>query len=138
MDRTAGAVNTGVLLCSSLCMALAVHGERRRRLWLIATAALGALFLAIKGYEYGEKLHEHLVPGWDFQFTGQSAVQLFFVLYFVMTLVHAFHLTLGVAAVLLLAASPCEEPVELIGLYWHFVDVVWVFLFPLLYLVAPR
>ena len=138
LDRVLGTINTAVLLGSSLCVALGVRaaeaGASARR-WLWIAAALGAVFLAIKGFEYHHKFTEHLVPGLDFH--GAAPMQLFFVLYFVMTLLHGVHIVVGLtllagAAVL----APSATTVELVGLYWHFVDVVWVFLFPLLYLVS--
>ena len=102
-----------------------------------------AVFLAIKGHEYYQKFWEQLVPGEHFQFAGapRHQAEMFFVLYFAMTGLHALHVLVGIGllATLALRAPKFSEryftPVELIGLYWHFVDIVWVFLFPLLYLV---
>jgi len=150
LDIRWGTVNTGVLLLSSLCMALAVQsaqlGKQLRLLaYLAATFSLGCVFLAIKFMEYGEKFHEHLVPGFDFALPGPNAThaQLFFILYFIMTGVHALHMVVGLCLILVLMGMALADsfspeyhtPVETIGLYWHFVDIVWVFLFPLLYLV---
>ena len=143
-----GTVNTAVLLTSSACMAMAVHSteERARRsaaLWFAATALLGLLFLAIKSYEYLLEYREQLVPALDFATARYGGVtQLFFIFYFVATGLHAAHLTIGVAMIgtlAVLAASnrlPSSEPVRMIGLYWHFVDMVWIFLFPLIYLAG--
>jgi cytochrome c oxidase subunit 3 len=146
-----GAFNTAVLICSSLTMALAVHAAqigRRKALvtFLLLTILLGSVFLGIKVIEYGHKFHEHLVPGLDFALEGPRApqVQLFFGFYFAMTGMHALHMIIGIGVlgVLVLLArrgrfSPTYYwPVELTGLYWHFVDLVWIYLFPLLYLIG--
>jgi cytochrome c oxidase subunit III len=145
-----GAVNTAVLLTSSLAMALGVRSARagdRRALvrCLLATVGLGAIFLAIKAVEYHAEWAEALVPGLRFGYSGAhaGAVALFFYLYFLMTGVHALHLAAGIALVAWLAlraargqfSAAWHTPVEMVGLYWHFVDVVWIFLFPLLYLL---
>ena len=145
-----GTINTGVLLCSSLTMAMSVHevrlGNRKTAAWLLlATMALGAVFLGIKFYEYHQKYEEHLIPGPSFIWEGQDAkhAPLFFLFYFIMTGMHAVHMIIGIfmLAILLVLTlrgkinSVYYSPVELGGLYWHFVDIVWVFLFPLLYLV---
>ena len=145
-----GAVNTGVLLISSLTMALAVHaateGARRTTLaWLAATAALGLAFLAIKAVEYRLDYLDGLVPGAAFTYTGPypEHVELFMTLYFVMTGLHALHMVIGVACLAVLALTVTRmktpdrlaTPIEMTGLYWHFVDIVWIFLFPLLYLL---
>jgi cytochrome c oxidase subunit 3 len=144
-DMLLGTVNTAVLLTSSFCMALAGHAsegqDRRRTVRLLAlTAALGVVFLVIKGYEWHQEFDEHLFPGLGFHPSdGRDAgmvygMELFFVLYFAATGLHALHLLIGVSACLLLMRAPRGESVELAGLYWHFVDVVWIFLYPLLYL----
>jgi cytochrome c oxidase subunit III len=142
-----GTVNTAVLLTSSATMAWAVHTAElgRRRLLaglLAATAALGLVFMALKGVEYAQEYREHLVPGVNFDPARGPAVELFYFLYFTLTGLHAIHLTVGIALVLFLAArawrggfSPAHyTPVEVTGLYWHFVDFVWIFLYPLIYL----
>ncbi|MFB3817144.1 MAG: cytochrome c oxidase subunit 3 family protein [Candidatus Methylomirabilales bacterium] len=150
LDITLGAVNTVVLIGSSLTMALAVRSAQIGRrggqlLFLLLTILLGSVFLGIKAIEYGEKFREHLVPGTSFRWEGSDPqhVQLFYSFYFAMTGMHALHMVVGVGllAVLLLMArrgrfSPAYyTPVEIVGLYWHFVDIVWIYLFPLLYLV---
>jgi cytochrome c oxidase subunit 3 len=150
LDITLGAVNTAVLLCSSLTMAMAVHeaqaGHQKALIrFLGLTMLLGAAFLAIKFYEYYVKAHEGLIPGMHFTWTGKTPAQasLFFLFYFIMTGMHAVHMIVGLALMTLLIVltkkgkfTPLyNTPVELSGLYWHFVDIVWVFLFPLLYLV---
>ncbi|MCB0325616.1 MAG: cytochrome c oxidase subunit 3 [Bdellovibrionales bacterium] len=142
-----GTLNTAILLTSSLTMALAVHAARGTRrvgapLFLFGTAALGVLFLTIKGYEYYQEYHDHLVPWWSARDPALSPpVQLFFVCYFFLTGAHALHLLLGIIIVLMVCSidtfSALRIPtvtVECVGLYWHFVDIVWIFLFPLLYL----
>jgi cytochrome c oxidase subunit 3 len=144
-----GSVNTAVLLTSSATMAWAVHaakiGERRLlTILLIATEALGLVFLGLKGLEYSEEYGEHLVPGLNFSFESPHAhaVELFYFLYFAMTGIHALHLTIGIVIVGIIAWRASRGvfgpryygPVEVTGLYWHFVDLVWIFLYPLIYL----
>jgi cytochrome c oxidase subunit 3 len=149
LDITLGAINTAALIASSLTMALAVHnaqlGNRRPQvLFLLLTIALGSLFLGIKTIEYAHKFHEHLVPGPTFTFEGDPHAQLFFGLYFLMTGLHALHMVIGIAILAVLTwlawrgayDSSYYSPVELTGLYWHFVDIIWIFLFPLLYLIG--
>ncbi len=146
-----GATNTAVLICSSLTMALAVRSaqlNRRKPLgwFLFATIVLGAAFLGIKYVEYSHKFHEHLVPGNSFSFEGVHAQQaeIFFSFYFVMTGLHALHMVIGIGIMFWLLYKSwrgyyTEEyyaPVEIAGLYWHFVDIVWIFLFPLVYLIG--
>ncbi len=151
LDVTLGTINTAVLIASSFTMALAVRaaqlGARRAQvLLLLATMALGTAFVVIKGAEYLHKVHQHLVPGLDFRWAegAPGGAYLFFSLYFAMTGLHAVHVLigLGLLAWLVLAArrgrfGPAyHAPVEVTGLYWHFVDIVWIFLFPLLYLIG--
>jgi len=154
-DFLLGTLNTAVLLTSSFLMALAGHAAQGgRRLQaarlLLAVAALGLVFLAIKGFEYRSEFQEHLFPGVGFrpehggQRQDMPGMELFFLLYFALTGLHAVHLSIGIAACLALAwmlrrptpAGASGENVELAGLYWHFVDLVWIFLYPLLYLVG--
>lgn len=144
-----GAINTAVLLCSSLSVALAVHAgehhQRRRMIGLmVVTLALGLLFLGLKGFEYFLDYREHLVPAFNFAWEGANAnqAQLFFIFYFIMTLVHALHMIIGIGVLAVMAwlarrgwYDEESTPVEIFGLYWHFVDVVWIFLFPTLYLL---
>jgi cytochrome c oxidase subunit III len=147
----AGTVNTAVLITSSLTMALAVHaaqiGDRRQLiLFLLATMALGGAFLGIKAFEYYTEWVEHHVPGLNFQFEAEQYqhAQIFFALYFTMTGLHALHMIigLGIMTVMLwwsvrgLITPDYYSPIEVSGLYWHFVDIVWIFLFPLLYLIS--
>jgi cytochrome c oxidase subunit III len=144
-----GGPNTVVLILSSLTMVLAVRSARlgqRRPLvvYLLATAALGALFMAIKGAEYYAHFVDGTVPVLAWRYDGPYAnqVQLFFFTYFALTGLHSLHLTIGIALVLVAAAmagrgrllAERHIPVEMMGLYWHFVDTVWIFLLPLLYL----
>ncbi|MBP0588321.1 cytochrome c oxidase subunit 3 [Paraburkholderia sp. LEh10] len=151
-DVTLGTINTAVLLTSSLLMAIAVQARKVGAVRLAArmlffTAALGIVFLVIKGTEYWKEWHERLVPAAGFAFPEPrhaDAAQLFFFLYFGMTGLHALHLIIGVVMVvgfaLALARAERElakpERIEVVGLYWHFVDIVWIFLYPLLYLVS--
>jgi cytochrome c oxidase subunit III len=153
-----GAVNTAVLLCSSLTMALAVHfaqiGRRKATvISLLATMLLGAGFLAIKAAEWNLEYHEGLIPGGLFTYVSPDPanisaeqVQLFFVLYFAMTGLHALHMIIGLGLMSVLAfhawrgrySEDYFSPIENGGLYWHFVDIVWIFLFPLLYLIGKH
>jgi cytochrome c oxidase subunit 3 len=145
-----GGLNTAVLLTSSLTMALAVTAAREgrvsRTVWhLLGTAALGLTFLGIKGYEDLSEYAEGLMPGVGPPFPLEAgAAELFFNLYFAATGLHALHLICGIAAVLAFACAvgmrwlrlPARRtPVEGLGMYWHLVDIVWVFLYPVLYLV---
>jgi cytochrome c oxidase subunit 3 len=152
LDIVLGTINTVALITSSLTMALAVHaaqtGSRRALMaFLVATMILGAAFLGIKGFEYAHKFAEQHVPGASFHFeppTYAAQAQIFFSLYFVMTGLHALHMVigLGVLAWMLWWAwngtitREYASPIEIAGLYWHFVDIVWIFLFPLLYLIG--
>jgi cytochrome c oxidase subunit 3 len=148
-----GAANTVVLLCSSLTMVLAVRAGQLGKtkaivLFLILTLILGGVFLGVKAYEWNEKYVEHHIPGATFHMEGvtpdqQGHAQLFFSLYFAMTGLHAFHMIIGAGLLLYLIfearkgryTADYNTPVDLIGLYWHFVDIIWIFLFPLLYLI---
>ena len=146
-----GTVNTAVLLSSSLFVALAVHAARAERtgalvLHLLITVALAVAFLGIKGTEYYLEYREHLVPGAGFRFSDadRSHAQLFFLFYFIMTGIHALHVLIGIGVLSVVAwrafvgtySRRNHNAVEVSGLYWHFVDIVWIFLFPLLYLMG--
>jgi cytochrome c oxidase subunit 3 len=151
LDITLGAVNTAVLIVSSFTMAMAVHSAQTGRRpaligFLLATMGLGLAFLVIKGFEYSAKWQHHLVPGPYFHYEGMDAphVQLFFSTYFCMTGLHALHMVIGVGLLTWLLVGAVRgrftphynTPVDMTGLYWHFVDIVWIFLFPLLYLIG--
>jgi cytochrome c oxidase subunit 3 len=148
-----GGTNTGILLFSSTLMALAVRAaelrNRKQLVWLLlGTAFLGIVFMTIKGVEYHKEFLEHLVPGSRFEWheANRSHAEIFFWLYFAMTGLHAIHVTVGIFVLLTLAALAClgkftggnYTSVEVTGLYWHFVDIVWIFLFPLMYLAGHR
>jgi cytochrome c oxidase subunit 3 len=155
-----GATNTAVLICSSLTVVFAVYAAQQgKRTMLIGslvlTIVLGFAFLGIKATEYAEKFEKHHVPGPSFQFdnvpvpghpdqmANPGHAQIYFALYFIMTGLHALHMIIGIGFFtwLLFAAwrgrftPEYNTPVEMGGLYWHFVDIVWIYLFPLLYLI---
>ncbi len=153
LDYRLGAINTAVLICSSLTMVLAVRsaqlGQRRPLIvFLLLTMLLGSVFLGNKAFEYAHKFHEHLVPGPNFgpeaPLTDPHHSQLFFSFYFGMTGLHALHMIIGIGILAVLVYqswrgrlnSEYFSPVDITGLYWHFVDIVWIFLFPLLYLIS--
>jgi cytochrome c oxidase subunit 3 len=146
-----GGTNTLVLIGSSLTMAMAVRAAQTGRSprtivsWLGITMVLGLTFLVIKFFEYKEKWDLNHIPGRNFHWDGPDAphVQIFFSLYFCLTGLHALHMIIGFGLLSVIAWMAHKgrfdqqwyTPVELAGLYWHFVDIVWIFLFPLLYLV---
>ena len=157
-----GATNTAVLIASSLTVVLAVNAAQRGRrkllvFYLLATIVLGCTFLGIKAKEYADKFKEHHVPGASFHFVpehmeghpeqppvDQRHAEMFFSLYFAMTGMHAIHMIIGVGLFTTLTvlswkgrySAEYYTPIENAGLYWHFVDVVWIYLFPLLYLIS--
>jgi cytochrome c oxidase subunit 3 len=148
-----GTLNTGVLILSSLTMALAVRAAqtsappKTQVKWLGMTIFLGAVFLGIKVVEYRDKFIEHIVPGPYFDATKwehPAGAEMFYSLYFCMTGLHALHMIIGIGIMLVIATMAWRRqfdadyytPVEVSGLYWHFVDIVWIFLFPLLYLIG--
>jgi cytochrome c oxidase subunit III len=151
LDILLGGINTAVLITSSLTMALGVRaaqlGQRRAILtFLVLTMILGTAFLGIKGLEYYHKFTEHHVPGAEFRFEKEYAqhAQIFFSLYFMMTGLHALHMVIGLGILIVMfvwasrgtITAEYYSPIEISGLYWHFVDIVWIFLFPLLYLIG--
>ncbi len=153
LNITWGALNTIVLIGSSLTMALAVRAAALGRkqqvvIFLILTILLGAVFLGVKVVEYKDKFDHHLVPGHGFVWEGpnRNAAEIFYSLYFSMTGLHALHMIVGIPILAVIAwwahrgkYSPAYHThVEMVGLYWHFVDIVWIFLFPLLYLVGGK
>jgi cytochrome c oxidase subunit 3 len=165
LDITLGGINTIVLIASSLTVALAVHaaqeGKKNQTVaLLIATGVLGLVFLVIKYFEYKVKIVGHhlpdgttitLFPAAGFFDVSQSEhlapiasqVRIFMFLYFALTGMHALHMIIGIGILLVILwmaakgafTKEWHVPVEIFGLYWHFVDIVWIFLFPLLYLV---
>ena len=160
IDMALGAINTAVLICSSLTVVIAVWAaQTARKMLLVAMLAVtmlfGLAFLGIKAVEYTQKFEEHHVPGASFSFANEPLpghpgeyanprhAQIYFSLYFIMTGLHALHMIvgLGIFTWLLVMAwkgrfTPrWHTPVEIGGLYWHFVDIVWIYLFPLLYLI---
>lgn len=151
LDMLVGGANTAILLTSSMTMALAVvaarTGQRGGTAALLGTTGgLGVLFLMVKLYEYAQEYREGLMPHIGPPFPLEpEATELFFNLYFVTTGLHALHLAIGIglATILLLRVAAGRVPlpdrriqVECAGIYWHFVDVVWVFLYPVLYLAG--
>jgi cytochrome c oxidase subunit III len=142
-----GTINTAILLTSSFTLSLGIHSAQRGRnrslvRFLLLTMFLGCCFLAVKGLEYKSDIDEHLVPGAHFTKTLPPQAQIFWCLYWVMTGVHSLHLIagLGVLAVITWMAwrgrfsSVYHNPVLISGLYWHFVDVIWLWLYALIYL----
>ena len=154
LNEIIGALNTGVLLLSSFTMVMAVRagqlGQRKAIvIFLILTLLFGGIFLGVKAYEWNRKFEEHHIPGQAaFHLDGvlpgdQGHAQLFFSIYFAMTGLHALHMVIGVGILLILIVQARKgrfsasyyTPVDVAGLYWHFVDIIWIFLFPLLYLI---
>ena len=154
LNEIIGALNTGVLLLSSFTMVMAVRagqlGQRKMIvIFLILTLVFGFAFLGVKAFEWNQKFEEHHIPGQaSFHLDGvraeeQGHAQLFFSIYFAMTGLHALHMVIGVAILLTLIvlarkgrfSASYYTPVDVAGLYWHFVDIIWIFLFPLLYLI---
>ena len=151
LDVVLGSINTAVLIGSSLTMAMAVWASQTARRkactgFLGATIVLGLVFLGIKIVEYSEKFHHHHVPGRTFHWAGSfpEVAEQFYSLYFAMTGLHALHMIIGIGVIAWLMVpawkgqydAAYHNPVEATGLYWHFVDIVWIFLFPLLYLIG--
>lgn len=160
LDIKLGGLNTCVLLFSSFTMAVSVNAaqtgkQQRLLIGMLTTLALGLVFVVVKYFEYKAKWEHHLVPGPYFDYHPAAAigdhfagvdpgqVQLFFCLYFVMTGMHALHMIIGAGLLIWLLwlgytghfGPHRYMKVELFGFYWHFVDIVWVFLFPMLYLI---
>jgi cytochrome c oxidase subunit III len=163
LNLVVGTVNTAVLICSSLTVALSVRASqlgRRKQLLglLIATMLFGCAFLGIKGYEWHHEYTEHHIPTFN-DFDARNLIpenpglhldptrtKLFFSLYFALTGVHAAHMLVGIGIFIVITimawrgkiTPKYNTPLEIAGLYWHFVDVVWIYLFPLLYLIDRR
>ncbi len=151
LDLTLGTSNTIVLITSSVTMALAIRsmqvGKKGRTLgFLFATLALAAVFLVIKYFEYSHKFHVGQLPGRFYTYTGIEGTNphIFFSIYFAMTGLHALHIIGGMTVITLMIVRTFKNqfsaeyytPLELTGLYWHLVDLIWIYLFPLLYLVG--
>lgn len=151
LDVKLGAINTAVLLTSSLTMALAVNaaqrGNRKKLVALLAsTLVLSLVFLVIKFFEYRHKFHTGMVPGTGFHFMNPfgDRAQMFMSFYFAATGIHGIHVIIGAFFIGLFTwrahkgCYPSEnyQPVEILGLYWHFVDLVWIYVFPLFYLIG--
>ncbi|MBM3726891.1 MAG: cytochrome c oxidase subunit 3 family protein [Acidobacteria bacterium] len=151
LQRPMGAINTIVLLFSSFTMVVAVWASQTNRkkllIWgLIATIACAGIFMVVKYFEYSHKIHDGLLPGKFYSYKGPQVEGefMFFSFYFMMTGLHGFHVLIGmiVLAWILIRAMRNEfsdqyyAPVDLAGLYWHLVDLIWIYLFPLLYLVS--
>ncbi len=145
-----GATNTVVLICSSLTMSTAIVASRIgwRRLMLramLATAALGTLFLVLKGYEYYQDYLEHMVPFIErsYVLAADQPSRLFVDVYYITTSLHGFHLITGISILLVLtwqASRPGflekhQNRIEVYGLYWHFIDLIWILVFPVLYVL---
>jgi cytochrome c oxidase subunit III len=152
LNVTVGAINTCVLLLSSFTMVMAVRasqlGQRKMIIvFLILTLVFGCVFLGVKAYEWNEKYEEHHMPGQAaFHLEGtplQGPAKIFFSLYFAMTGLHALHMIVGVGLLSVMIwqtrqgmfSAEYYTPIDISGLYWHFVDIVWIFLYPLLYLI---
>ena len=144
-----GSINAALLLTSGLTMVLGVTAIQTGRSracvnWVLLTTALGVAFLAVKGVEYADDIAKGLVPGRHFAIHGQPSEQIFFWLYWIMTGLHAIHLIIGIGLLAVIAwmtkrgrfSAQYATPVELVGIYWGFVDIIWIFLFPLLYLIG--
>ncbi len=152
LDKVMGGINTVVLICSSLTMALGVRSAQRsnRKLtavMLAATIAFACVFLVIKYFEYAHKFEAGLLPGAYFTAEGFKTgtdAGVFFAIYFMMTGVHGLHVIIGIGLITWILvrtlrgqfSSRYYAPVEGVGLYWHLVDMIWIYLFPLLYLVS--
>ena len=162
LDIWLGTINTMVLICSSLTVALGVRAAQMGKrtlliILLVLTLIFGLAFLGIKGAEWYAKYKEHHIPGASFDagdlvrdypqiHIDQSREQIYFSLYFAMTGLHALHMIIGVGIFSFLLYQAAKgrytpdyyTPIELGGLYWHFVDIIWIYLFPLLYLIDRK
>ncbi|MBN1479920.1 cytochrome c oxidase subunit 3 family protein [candidate division KSB1 bacterium] len=151
LDRVLGTINTFILITSSLTMALAIRGlqvnkARQAALYLGATLVFAAIFLVIKYFEYEHKIHLGQLPGKYYTYTGVAGTNphIFFSIYFVMTGLHGLHIVGGMIVIAMMLVNTLRgkysneyyTPVELIGLYWHLVDLIWIYLFPFLYLIG--
>lgn len=150
LDRSLGFLNTVVLLVSSFTMVMAVHAaktDKRKALMVFLTLTIlcACVFLGVKYFEYSHKIHEGLLPGKFYTHSAHNDGQfMFFSFYFMMTGLHGFHILAGIAVLLWILARSAKghfssryyTPVDLVGLYWHLVDLIWIYLFPMLYLIS--
>lgn len=151
LNKILGSINTVVLICSSLTMALGVDRTRQNdpgkaNQYFLMTLFFASLFMIIKYVEYSHKFHEGLLPGAHFAYAAIQApkADLFFSLYFMMTGLHGVHVLVGMGLIawILIRSnrgdfnSAYYTPVEMVGIYWHLVDLIWIYLFPLLYLIG--
>lgn len=151
LSQVLGAINTIVLITSSLTMALAIRSlqvnrSRQAILYLALTLTFAAIFLIIKYFEYSHKFHLGQLPGKYYTYTGLEGTNphIFFSIYFAMTGLHGLHILIGMVVIAIMITKTANHaftseyytPVEMTGLYWHLVDLIWIFLFPLLYLIG--
>lgn len=151
LDRTLGALNTIVLLVSSFTMVMGVwaaqKGDRKKLiLFLTLTVLLAGVFMVVKYFEYSHKFHDGLLPGRFYTHQGDTVPGqfLFFSFYFMMTGLHGIHVLLGMVVITWLIIRAAKGhfspsyygPVDMVGLYWHLVDLIWIYLFPLMYLLT--
>ena len=149
LDTTMGTVNTVVLITSSLFAALAVTAlqkgdEKKAKMFLLLTIALAAVFLVDKYFEWSAKMHHGIYPGSPDIADWEPGKQAFFALYYAMTGLHGVHVVIGMAVLgwiyWLISVGKCTPQyfvtLENGGLYWHLVDLIWIYLFPLFYLIA--
>jgi cytochrome c oxidase subunit 3 len=150
LDKNLGFLNTVVLLVSSYTMVMAVHSAKTNKrkptmVYLLITLACAAMFLVVKYFEYEHKFHEGLLPGRFYHHHGDTVPNqfVFFSFYFMMTGLHGIHILGGMAAIIWMYfktkagdfSKNYYTPIDLVGLYWHLVDLIWIYLFPLLYLI---
>lgn len=151
LDWKKGGLNTVILLLSSFTMAMSIYYAQKNciklcKYMLMATLACGFLFMLIKYMEYSHKFHEGIFPGGFFSYTGEGFVEglpLYFSFYYLMTGLHASHVLIGMALISWGLVRVYKghigphhyRPLEYVGLFWHLVDLIWIYLFPLLYLV---
>ncbi|MBD3167048.1 cytochrome c oxidase subunit 3 family protein [bacterium] len=151
LDWKMGALNTIVLIVSSLTIALSIRSfqldRKKEGMWLlVATFLLAGVFMVVKYFEYTHKFHLGIFPGEFYNYGGFAGVNnphIFFSIYFVMTGLHGLHVLIGMGVIAWLVIRAARgafgaeyyNPVEVTGLYWHLVDLIWIFLFPLLYLI---
>jgi cytochrome c oxidase subunit 3 len=150
LDRNLGFLNTVVLLISSFTMVMGVQSAKLNQrsktvMYLVITILCACAFLVVKYFEYSHKFHEGLLPGKFYSHEGDLVASqfVFFSFYFMMTGLHGIHILGGIGALTWIAvraskgefSSNYYTPVDLVGLYWHLVDLIWIYLFPLLYLI---